>query len=93
MSIAHRHLDVRAAEDTLQNQDVATVHHKVASEGMAQNVSALSSRQLDTCSPDDLFELCIAIIEQATSTLGLHGQQQHLPLLAGILQLFVLIQG
>lgn len=73
MAVSHGHFDIGVAEDSLQHQDVAAIHHEVAGEGMAQNVGTLASRQLDTRSPDGLFELGIAIIEQATSTLGQHG--------------------
>ena len=42
--ISHRHFDVGMAEYTLQDQNITTIHHKVAGEGMAQNVGKLSCR-------------------------------------------------
>jgi len=36
--IAHRHLDIAMAQDLLQRQDVAALHHVVAGEGVTQDV-------------------------------------------------------
>lgn len=74
VGIAHRHLDVGMAEDALQHQDIATVHHEVTGEGMTQNVSTLARGQCDASPSDCLLELGIAIVEQASSSPGQHGQ-------------------
>lgn len=44
MRISHRHFDVGMAEYALQDQNIATIHHKVTGEGVAQNVGKLSCR-------------------------------------------------
>lgn len=44
MRISHRHFDVGMAEHALQDQNIATIHYKVTSEGVAQNVGKLPSR-------------------------------------------------
>lgn len=38
MRIAHRHLDIPMAQDTLQGQDVAALHHVMAGERVPQDV-------------------------------------------------------
>lgn len=38
MPISHRHFDVGMAEDALQDQNITTIHHKVAGEGVTQNL-------------------------------------------------------
>ena len=63
VAISHGHFDIGVAEDSLQHQNVATVHHEVAGEGMAQHMGTLASWQLDTSSPYSLLELGIAIIK------------------------------
>ncbi len=44
MRISHRHFCVSMAEYTLQDQNITTIHHKVAGGGVAQNVGKLSCR-------------------------------------------------
>jgi hypothetical protein len=44
MRISHRHFDIGMAEHALQDQNITTIHHKVAGEGVAQNVGKLSCR-------------------------------------------------
>lgn len=41
MCIPHRHGDIAMAEDALQRQDITAIHHVVAGEGMAEDVSLL----------------------------------------------------
>ncbi len=50
MSISHRHLYIGMTKYTLQYQNIAAIHHKMASECMTQNVGKLSRRQFDACS-------------------------------------------
>jgi hypothetical protein len=38
MRVAHRHLDIAVAQDSLQREDVAALHHVVAGEGVPQDV-------------------------------------------------------
>lgn len=42
MLISHRHFYVGMSEYALQDQNITTIHHKMAGEGVAQNVGKLS---------------------------------------------------
>ena len=44
MGIPHRELNVGMTQDFLQRKNVATIHHKVAGERMAANMSELTFR-------------------------------------------------
>lgn len=44
MCVTHCHGDGGVAEDLLQHQDVAAIHHKVAGKGVAQDVGILPRR-------------------------------------------------
>lgn len=70
MGIAHGHGNGGVAEDFLQHQDVAAVHHKVAGEGVAQNVGILPGWQFQPCPFDNHFESAIAVTEQAATLSG-----------------------
>lgn len=67
MGIAHGHGDGGVAEDFLQHQDVAAVHHKVAGEAVPQYVGILPGWQLQPCSLDHHFEGAIAVTKQAAA--------------------------
>lgn len=45
VGVAHRHADVGMAQDFLQAQDVAAIHHEMAGERMPQNMGSLSARE------------------------------------------------
>ena len=49
MGITHRHANAGMTQDALKRQDITPVHHKVAGEGMAQDVGALAFRQCQPC--------------------------------------------
>lgn len=49
MSINHRHFNIGMAQNIAQYKDVSAVHHKVAGEGMAQDVGALAFGKFDAC--------------------------------------------
>ncbi len=70
MGISHGHGDGGVAEDFLQHQDVAAVHHKVAGEGVAQNVGVLPGWQFQPCPFDHHFEGSITVTEQAAALSG-----------------------
>ena len=66
MRISHRHFDVGMAEYALQDQNIATIHHKVAGEGMAQNVGKLSCGKFNACSFQSRTKRSITIAKQPT---------------------------
>lgn len=47
MRIPHRHVQRRMPKNLLQRQDVPPIHHEVRGEGVAQDVGALATGQLD----------------------------------------------
>ncbi len=67
MCVSHGHGDGGVAQDFLQHQDVAAVHHKVAGEGVSQNVGILPGWQFQPCQFDHHFESAIAVTEQAAA--------------------------
>ena len=67
MCVSHGHGDGGVAQDFLQHQDVAAVHHKVAGEGVSQNVGILPGWQFQPCPFDHHFESAIAVTEQAAA--------------------------
>lgn len=42
VGVAHGHLDIAVAQDALQGEDVAALHHVVAGEGVSQDVGQLA---------------------------------------------------
>lgn len=70
MGIAHGHGDGGVAQDFLQHQDIAAVHHKVAGEGVSQNVGILPWWQFQPCPFDHHLESTIAVTEQAATLSG-----------------------
>lgn len=67
MGVAHGHGDGGVAEYLLQHQNVAAVHHKMAGEGVAQNVGILPRGQLQPCPFDHHLEGAVAVTKQAAA--------------------------
>lgn len=67
MGVAHGHRDGGVAEYLLQHQNVAAVHHKMAGEGVAQNVGILPRGELQPCPFDHHLEGAVAVTKQAAS--------------------------
>lgn len=67
MGIAHGHGDGGVSQDLLQHQDVTAVHHKVAGEGVSQNVGILPGWQFQPCPFDHHLEGTITVTEQAAA--------------------------
>ena len=42
MGVSHCHFDVGMTENSLQNENISTVHHEMAREGMPQNMGHLT---------------------------------------------------
>lgn len=70
MCIPHGHGDGGVAQDLLQHQDVAAVHHKVAGEGVSQNVGILPRWQFQPCPFDHHLEGTIAVTKQTAALSG-----------------------
>jgi len=51
MGIPHSHVQRRVPKNLLQRQNIPAIHHEVRREGVAQNVGALATRQLDIAAP------------------------------------------
>ena len=67
MCVSHGHGDGGVAQDFLQHQDVAAVHHKVAGEGVSQNVGILPGWQFQPRPFDHHLEGSITVTEQAAA--------------------------
>ncbi len=65
MRVGHRLLNRRVAEYFLQREDVATVHHKVAGECVAKDMSGLPFGQIEIALFELHVELGITIFEQS----------------------------
>ena len=70
MCVSHGHGDGGVAQDFLQHQDVAAIHHKVTGEGVAQNMGILPGWQFQPCPFDHHLEGAIAVTEQAATLSG-----------------------
>lgn len=47
MCITHGHRKRRMPKDFLQREDISTIHHEMAGEGVPESVTGLSLRQLN----------------------------------------------
>lgn len=65
--IDHRHSQVAVAKNPLKGQDVAAVHHEVASKGMAQNVAQLPLGEDYLCPRNGLTEGGVGRAENAVA--------------------------
>lgn len=63
MGVSHCHFDVGMTEHTLQDQNITTIHHKVAGKGVAQYMGKLSGRQLNVSALQCRTKSAIAILE------------------------------
>lgn len=70
VGIAHGHGNSGVTEDLLQHQDVAAVHHKVAGEGVAQNMGILPRWQFQPCPFDHHLKGSVTVTEQAAPLSG-----------------------
>ncbi|MCY1546698.1 hypothetical protein D9M68_827100 [compost metagenome] len=67
MRIAHGHRQRGVAQDPLQREDVAAVHHEVRREGVAQYMALLTSRQIEAGHLHREVEAVAAVAEQAVA--------------------------